>query len=107
MGRGAGGRSVRSVAVSTSRQLLGGIAFELVFAAALIYLPPRQSMIHTATLGCRSSRCGLLPRVVWGSDELRRSWRRRHDSTRQESLSDMLTTPRDEAPPSEAEAARA
>jgi Cation transporting ATPase, C-terminus len=61
--------------------LLGGIAFELVFAAALIYLPPVQGIFHTAALGL--PELGLLacfPLIVWGSDELRRAWVRRGDA---------------------------
>lgn len=57
-------------------------AFELVFAAALIYLPPLQSVFHTAALGL--PELALLvsfPVIVWGSDELRRAWNRRHEPT--------------------------
>lgn len=55
--------------------LVGGIVFELVFAAALIYLPSLQGTFNTAPSGCPNSR----PPIVWGSDELRRAWRRRRD----------------------------
>jgi calcium-translocating P-type ATPase len=72
--------SLRQIGVFSNPLLLGGIAFELVFAAALIYLPPLQSVFHTAALGL--SEVALLatfPVIVWGSDELRRSWIRHHD----------------------------
>jgi calcium-translocating P-type ATPase len=65
--------SLRSVGVFSNRLLLAGIAFELVLAAALIYLPPLQSLLATAAL----SPVDLLfvapfPFIVWGADELRR-----------------------------------
>jgi hypothetical protein len=61
------------------RRLLWGIAFELVFAAALIYLPPLQSIFHTAALGLTElALLASFPVIVWGSDELRRSRLRRH-----------------------------
>ena len=68
----------------SNRLLLWGIAFELAFAAAVIYLPPLQSVFGTAALGGAS--CALLaafPFIVWGSDELRR-WivRRRAEAIR-------------------------
>ena len=72
--------SLREIGVFSNPLLIGGIAFELVFAAALIYLPPLQRIFHTAALGL--PELGLLaffPVVVWGSDELRRAWMRRHD----------------------------
>jgi calcium-translocating P-type ATPase len=77
--------SLREIGVFTNPLLLGGIAFELVFAAALIYLPPLQSIFHTAALGVPElALLASFPVIVWGSDELRRAWQRRHDSTRQE-----------------------
>ncbi|MEA2223002.1 MAG: hypothetical protein QOH83_1378 [Solirubrobacteraceae bacterium] len=72
--------SLREIGVFSNPLLLGGIAFELVFAAALIYLPPVQGIFHTAALGL--PELGLLasfPVIVWGSDELRRAWVRRRD----------------------------
>jgi magnesium-transporting ATPase (P-type) len=72
--------SLREIGVFSNPLLLGGIAFELLFAAALIYLPPIQGIFHTAALGL--PELALLvsfPVIVWGSDELRRAWVRRHD----------------------------
>ena len=43
--------SLRSIGVLSNQLLLWGIAFELVFAAALIYLPPLQAVFGTASLG--------------------------------------------------------
>ena len=62
----------------TNRLLLWGIAFELVFAAAVIYLPPLQELFHTAALGVPElAILATFPVLVWGSDELRRAWLRR------------------------------
>ena len=65
--------SLRSVGVTTNRLLLWGIAFELILAAVLIYVPPFQALLATAAL----SPVELLfvapfPFIVWGADELRR-----------------------------------
>jgi calcium-translocating P-type ATPase len=74
--------SLREIGFFTNPLLLGGIAFELIFAAALIYLPPLQSVFHTAALGLPElALLASFPVIVWGSDELRRAWRRRHEPT--------------------------
>jgi calcium-translocating P-type ATPase len=76
-------QSLRSIGVFTNRLLLWGIAFELVFAAAVIYLPALQSIFKTAGLGAGELLVLLaFPIVVWGSDELRRWLVRRHDTRR-------------------------
>ena len=70
--------SLRSIGVFSNRLLLWGIASELAFAAAVIYVPALQPMFHTAPLG--TAELALLlpfPFVVWGADELRRALRRR------------------------------
>ncbi len=75
--------SLREIGVFSNPLLIGGIAFELVFAAALIYVPFLQGIFHTAGLGL--PELGLLacfPLVVWGSDELHRGWRRSRESIR-------------------------
>jgi hypothetical protein len=65
------------------RFLLWGIAFELVFAAAVIWLPPLQSVFGTRGLGpVELALLAPFPFVVWGSDELRRWAVRRHDARR-------------------------
>ena len=75
--------SLREIGVFTNPLLLWGIAFELVFAAALIYLPPLQSAFDTAALGLTEiALLATFPVIVWGSDELRRAWLRRHDPMR-------------------------
>jgi calcium-translocating P-type ATPase len=73
---------LRKIGVFSNPLLLWGIAFELVFSAALIYLPPVQSIFHTAALGLPElALLVCFPVIVWGSDELRRAWCRRHIPT--------------------------
>ncbi|MDX6680239.1 MAG: hypothetical protein QOG94_278 [Solirubrobacteraceae bacterium] len=70
--------SLREIGVLSNPLLLWGVAFELVFAAALIYLPPLQGIFHTAALGLPElALLASFPVLVWGSDELRRAWQRR------------------------------
>ncbi|MBM2616328.1 cation-transporting P-type ATPase [Actinoplanes sp. LDG1-06] len=69
--------SLRSIGLWTNRLLLAGIAFELVFAAALIFVPPVQAVFGTAALALWQVLLLLpMPVVVWSVDELSR-WRRR------------------------------
>jgi Cation transporting ATPase, C-terminus len=49
---------LREIGVFSKRYLLRGVVFELVFAAAMIYLPPVQSVFHTA--GLSLSQLGIL-----------------------------------------------
>jgi magnesium-transporting ATPase (P-type) len=70
--------SLRAVGLLSNPLLLGGIAFELAFAAALVYLPPLQQLFGTTTLP--PSALAIIvpfPFIVWGVDELRRLRRRR------------------------------
>ena len=70
--------SLRQVGLTTNPLLLGGIAFELCFAAALIYLPPLQDVFGTAALPWDVlAIIATFPVIVWGTDELRRWARRR------------------------------
>jgi magnesium-transporting ATPase (P-type) len=69
--------SLRTIGVFSNRLLLWGIAFEIVFAAAIIYVPALQSIFGTTALDARYiAVLATFPFVVWGSDELRR-WRAR------------------------------
>jgi calcium-translocating P-type ATPase len=69
--------SLRSVGLFTNPFLLWGILFEIVFAAAVIYLPPLQPIFHTAPLGpVELAILAPFPLIVWGVDELRRAYRR-------------------------------
>jgi calcium-translocating P-type ATPase len=77
--------SLRSVGITTNRYLLGGIAFELIFATAVIYLPPLQYIFGTAVPdGWMLLMLTPMPLAVWGVDELYRLRLRRspRDSTK-------------------------
>ncbi|PRY32913.1 cation-translocating P-type ATPase [Pseudosporangium ferrugineum] len=70
--------ALRTIGVFSNRPLLGGIAFELVFAAALCYLPPLQQVFGTTALGAAELAFLLpFPLIVWGADEAYRWSRRR------------------------------
>ncbi|MFG2088541.1 cation-translocating P-type ATPase [Spirillospora sp. NPDC048824] len=70
--------SLRQVGLTSNPLLLAGIAFELLFAAALIYLPPLQNLFGTAALPWDVlAIIAAFPVIVWGTDELRRWSRRR------------------------------
>ena len=70
--------SLRTVGVFTNPLLLWGIASEIGFAAAVVYLPPLQHVFGTAALGPAELAILLtFPPIVWGSDELRRFLKRR------------------------------
>jgi len=76
--------SLRSIGVLSNPLLLWGIAFEILFAAAVIYLPPLQAVFGTAGLGWPEiALLATFPIVVWGSDELRRWVVRRRLATAQ------------------------
>jgi calcium-translocating P-type ATPase len=70
--------SLRSVGVFSNRLLLWGIGFELAIAAAIVYLPPLQSLLATAPPAPDALALALpFPFIVWGADELRRHLLRR------------------------------
>ena len=76
--------SLRQVGVLSNRHLLRGVAFALVFAAAIIYAPPLQSIFKTAALPPHDLLVlACFPLIVWGSDELWR-WRARTNALRRE-----------------------
>jgi magnesium-transporting ATPase (P-type) len=65
--------SLWSVGITTNRYLLGGIAFELIFAAAVIYLRPLQYIFGTAMPDSWMLLMLIpMPLAVWGVDELYR-----------------------------------
>jgi hypothetical protein len=69
------------VGVFTNRLLLLGIAFEVVFAVAIVYLPVLQHVFGTAPLSAWMVLMLLpMPVVVWGIDEIYR-WRLRRDQS--------------------------
>ncbi len=70
--------SLWQVSVFSNPQLLWGIAFELGFAAALIYLPPLQVLFGTRPLGLTElALLSTFPVIVWGTDEIWRAIERR------------------------------
>jgi calcium-translocating P-type ATPase len=70
--------SLRSVGLTTNPLLLGAIAIELAFAAALVYVPFLHPVFGTAALSL-AEVCLVVPFpfVVWGADEIRRWIQRR------------------------------
>ncbi|MGZ4286747.1 MAG: cation transporting ATPase C-terminal domain-containing protein [Solirubrobacteraceae bacterium] len=76
--------SLRQVGGLSNPHLLRGVAFALVFAAAIIYAPPLQSLFKTAALPAHNLLVlACFPPIVWGSDELWR-WRARANAPRSE-----------------------
>jgi calcium-translocating P-type ATPase len=74
--------SLRNIGLTSNPLLLAGIAFEIVFAAAVIYLPPMQQLFGTAALpGWVIALLVPMPVLVWGIDEAYRALRRRHPPT--------------------------
>jgi magnesium-transporting ATPase (P-type) len=69
--------SLRAIGLWSNPLLLAGIAFELLFAAAVIYLPPLQTVFGTAALpGWVLALLIPMPLLVWGLDEAYRALRR-------------------------------
>jgi len=65
--------SLRQVGIFTNRLLLWGIAYEVIFAAALVTVPPLQNVFGTTTPDLWQVLFILpFPVLVWGADEL---WR--------------------------------
>ena len=72
--------SLRSVGVATNRLLLAGIAFELAFTAAVVYLPALNDLLSTAPLPVDVLLViAPMPVIVWGVDELYRAARRHRE----------------------------
>jgi magnesium-transporting ATPase (P-type) len=72
--------SLRSVGFFTNPLLLWGIASEVAFAAALVYVGPLQSAFGTAALQpVDLAVLAPFPLIVWGADELGRMFLRRRD----------------------------
>jgi magnesium-transporting ATPase (P-type) len=70
--------SLWQVGVFSNPLLLWGIAFELAFTAALIYLPPLQALFGTRPLGLTElALLATFPIIVWGVDEIWRAVERR------------------------------
>ena len=70
--------SLLSIGVLSNRLLLAGIVFEVVLAAAVIYLPTAQELLGTRPLGVAElAYLATFPVVVWAADEAYRALRRR------------------------------
>ncbi len=65
--------SLFQIGIFSNPMLLQGIAFELAFSAALIYLPPLQALFGTRPLELPElALLAIFPFIVWGVDEI---WR--------------------------------
>jgi calcium-translocating P-type ATPase len=65
--------SLFTVGVLSNPLLLWGIGFEVLFTAAVVYLPPLQDIFGTAALGpAQLAMIAPFPFIVWGLDELAR-----------------------------------
>ena len=65
--------SLLRIGVFSNRLLLGGIAFELLVAAAAIYLPVAHTLLGTRSLGLTDLFVlAFFPIIVWAADELYR-----------------------------------
>ncbi|MFJ1556298.1 cation-translocating P-type ATPase [Streptomyces mirabilis] len=70
--------SLRSVGLFTNKPLLAALGFAMAFAAVGVYVPVAHTVLGTETLS--ASQWALIapfPFIVWGTDELRRWYRRR------------------------------
>ena len=91
--------SLRRIGVLTNRPLLRGVAFEICFAAGIIYLPPLRSLFHTAALDpAQLALLATFPFLVWGTDEAWRGWRRHHPGCGEATLG-LLPNTDDRRPP--------
>jgi magnesium-transporting ATPase (P-type) len=70
--------SLRAIGLSTNKLLLGGIAFEVAFAAAIVSVPDVATAIGMALPPAgQLAALPLFPLVVWAIDEAVRATRRR------------------------------
>jgi calcium-translocating P-type ATPase len=69
--------SLFAIGLRSNPMLLWGVAFELLFTAAVIYTPPLQHVFGTAALSLTQlAVIAPFPVIVWGVDELVRLTRR-------------------------------
>ncbi|MEV0890652.1 cation-translocating P-type ATPase C-terminal domain-containing protein [Promicromonospora sp. MEB111] len=72
--------SLRSIGLFSNRLLLWGIGAEILFAAALVGLPPLQRVFGTVPPPAEYlALLVLFPVIVWGTDEAWRLHRRRRN----------------------------
>lgn len=69
--------SLRSIGVISNRLLWWGVAFEVVFAAAVVTVPALQHVFGTAVPPVEHlALLVTFPVIMWGTDELWRWYRR-------------------------------
>ena len=84
--------SLRQIGAFTNHLLLWGMVFELAFAAALIWLPPLQSVFHTTALPFHYILLlAAMAPIVWAVDEARR-WQLRRRAPQLLSRADRRRT---------------
>ncbi|MBB5155973.1 calcium-translocating P-type ATPase [Saccharopolyspora phatthalungensis] len=75
--------ALRDIGLTTNKLLLGGCVFELLFAAAIVYLPPLQTVFGTAPPPAWAFALMLpFPVFVWAVDEFYRGRGRAHAAAR-------------------------
>jgi len=91
--------SAFTIGLFSNRLLLWGIAFELVFAAALIYVPFLQKVFRTGPVGAEwwAYLIAFVP-VIFLAEELRKAIQRRRHRRMEEAAGDR--SGRDAGPPS-------
>jgi magnesium-transporting ATPase (P-type) len=90
--------SLRTIGVLSNPMLLYGVAFELVFAGAIAYVPLFQRIFDTASVSPEVVLLMLpFPIVVWGADEIRRAWVR-HRASRIDPLGNTFDDSNDSEP---------
>jgi len=69
--------SLRAIGIASNRMLLVGVAFELAFAAVVVWSPLRGVFHTSAPPAAALALLLTFPPVVWGADEIRRAVVRR------------------------------
>ena len=74
--------SLHSISITSNPLLLWGMAFEVAFSLALVYIPPLASIFALAAPPPTQLMILLTyPPIVWAIDELHKDARRRQAST--------------------------
>lgn len=75
--------SLRAIGLTTNPLLLWGMAFEVAFSLALVYIPPLPAVFaFAAPTPAQLTILLAYPLIVWGVDELRKSHVRHAGATR-------------------------
>ncbi len=84
--------SLRQIGLTTNPLLLWGIAFEIAFAAAITTIPGLRSIFGTTPPPLDTIPLLIsFPFIVWGADEMRRLFIRRHTVTTGSPAGDAVT----------------